>query len=65
MTNPQEGSVHVSKVQQSLPENCRPNPKRPYRTPHLSDLGHVGQVTKTLAAGPNFDGGGGANIYAS
>ena len=55
----------MSKAQESLPENTRLSTKRPYRAPRLSDLGPVGQVTKTSAAGPNFDGGGGANIYAS
>lgn len=33
--------------------------------PTLHTFGTVGDLTRTLPSGPNFDGGGGANIYAS
>jgi len=36
-----------------------------YQPPTLRTYGSVRDLTLTNAAGPNFDGGGGANIYAS
>ncbi len=39
--------------------------RKPYRSPELRKHGSVREVTLTNANGPNFDGGGGANIYAS
>ncbi len=39
--------------------------RKPYHPPTLRDLGNVRDLTATAAAGPNFDGGGGADIYAS
>ena len=39
--------------------------RKPYRPPTLTSFGTVRDLTLTNAAGPNFDGGGGANIYAS
>lgn len=39
--------------------------KKPYRSPELRRHGSVREITLTSAAGPNFDGGGGADIYAS
>lgn len=36
-----------------------------YVAPEILDYGKVADLTGTDAAGPNFDGGGGANIYAS
>jgi hypothetical protein len=41
-----------------------PAPKR-YKPPTLRSFGNVRDITLTSATGPNFDGGGGANIYAS
>jgi hypothetical protein len=41
-----------------------PGRKR-YQPPTLRTYGSVRDLTLTNAAGPNFDGGGGANIYAS
>ena len=42
------------------------NPSRKeYSPPTLRDFGNVRDLTATAAAGPNFDGGGGADIYAS
>ena len=46
------------------PAGAQPVKKR-YDTPHLRTYGSVRDLTMTNAAGPNFDGGGGANIYAS
>jgi hypothetical protein len=40
-------------------------PRKPYDPPTLRDYGTVRDMTATNPAGPNFDGGGGANIYAS
>ena len=40
-------------------------PRKDYERPVLSDLGAVRDVTLTNASGPNFDGGGGQDIYAS
>jgi hypothetical protein len=40
-------------------------PRRRYQPPTLRNYGSVRDLTLTNAAGPNFDGGGGANIYAS
>ena len=42
-----------------------PRARKRYASPTLHSYGRVRDLTKTLAAGPNFDGGGGANIYAS
>ena len=39
--------------------------KKRYHAPRIDDLGDVAAMTRTAAQGPNFDGGGGANIYAS
>jgi hypothetical protein len=39
--------------------------KKRYRSPTLETYGTFRDLTLTNAAGPNFDGGGGANIYAS
>lgn len=39
--------------------------KRPYHPPRVRSFGSVRDLTLTNAEGPNFDGGGGANIYAS
>jgi hypothetical protein len=39
--------------------------RKEYTPPTLRDYGNVRDLTATNAAGPNFDGGGGANIYAS
>lgn len=39
--------------------------RKPYHAPALRTYGNVRDLTLTAAAGPNFDGGGGANIYAS
>lgn len=39
--------------------------RKEYHPPTLRDFGNVRDLTATNAAGPNFDGGGGANIYAS
>jgi hypothetical protein len=39
--------------------------KKRYSAPTLRTHGTVRDLTMTNAAGPNFDGGGGANIYAS
>lgn len=39
--------------------------RRPYQPPTVRRYGSVRDLTLTNAAGPNFDGGGGANIYAS
>jgi len=39
--------------------------RKPYRTPTLRDHGSLQDLTLTNPAGPNFDGGGGSNIYAS
>jgi hypothetical protein len=40
-------------------------PKEEYSPPTLRTLGTVRDLTQTQPAGPNFDGGAGANIYAS
>ncbi len=42
-----------------------PTAKKQYEPPTLRDYGSVLELTLTNAAGPNFDGGGGADIYAS
>ncbi len=42
-----------------------PAAKKHYQSPTLSTYGNVRDLTMMNAAGPNFDGGGGANIYAS
>jgi hypothetical protein len=39
--------------------------RKRYQPPTLRTYGSVRDLTQTLAAGPNFDGGGGANIYSS
>lgn len=39
--------------------------RRPYERPTVRTYGSVHDLTLTNPAGPNFDGGGGANIYAS
>jgi hypothetical protein len=39
--------------------------RKEYSPPTLRDFGNVRDLTATNASGPNFDGGGGANIYAS
>ena len=39
--------------------------RKEYKPPTLRDFGNVRDLTATNPAGPNFDGGGGANIYAS
>lgn len=39
--------------------------RTPYQPPTVRTYGSVRDLTLTNAAGPNFDGGGGANIYAS
>lgn len=39
--------------------------RKPYQPPTVRTYGSVRDLTLTNAAGPNFDGGGGANIYAS
>lgn len=39
--------------------------RRPYQPPMVRTYGSVRDLTLANAAGPNFDGGGGANIYAS
>ena len=39
--------------------------RKPYHPPTLRVYGSVRDLTLTNPAGPNFDGGGGANIYAS
>ena len=39
--------------------------RRQYEPPVLRTYGNVRDLTLTQPAGPNFDGGGGANIYAS
>ena len=39
--------------------------RKPYRPPTVRTYGSVRDLTLTLPAGPNFDGGGGANIYTS
>lgn len=39
--------------------------KKRYQPPTVRTYGTVRDLTLTNAAGPNFDGGGGANIYAS
>ena len=44
--------------------NASPSRKE-YHPPTLRDFGNVRDLTATAAAGPNFDGGGGANIYTS
>lgn len=44
---------------------ARTTPKKRYRTPTVRNLGNINELTQGLASGPNFDGGGGANIYAS
>jgi hypothetical protein len=36
-----------------------------YRAPTLRIYGTVSELTGTAANGPNFDGGGGADVYAS
>ena len=41
-----------------------PTRKR-YQPPTVRSYGSVRDLTLTNPAGPNFDGGGGANIYAS
>ena len=41
------------------------DPKKSYHAPTLRTHGSVNDLTLTQAAGPNFDGGGGANIYSS
>ena len=40
-------------------------PRKRYQPPTLRTYGSVRDLTLTNPAGPNFDGGGGANIYAS
>ena len=42
-----------------------PAARKPYQPPTLRTYGTVRDLTMTLAAGPNFDGGAGANIYMS
>ena len=44
--------------------NASPS-RKAYHPPTLRDFGSVRDLTATAADGPNFDGGGGANIYAS
>ena len=39
--------------------------RKEYSPPTLRDFGNVRDLTATNADGPNFDGGSGANIYAS
>lgn len=39
--------------------------KKAYYSPVLRRHGSIRDVTLTNADGPNFDGGGGANIYVS
>jgi hypothetical protein len=39
-------------------------PKKAYRAPTLRTYGRINDLTLTEPDGPNFDGGGGANIYA-
>jgi hypothetical protein len=46
-------------------EATTPAARKPYHPPTLRTYGTVRDLTMTNAAGPNFDGGGGANIYAS
>ena len=43
-----------------------PASKQPYRTPQLTCLGSLAEITRTTTSGPNFDGGGSPpNIYTS
>ena len=49
----------------SAPNAARVPARKPYQPPTLRTYGSVRDLTLTNAAGPNFDGGGGANIYAS
>lgn len=46
------------------PDGENPARKR-YQPPTVRVYGSVRDLTLTNAGGPNFDGGGGANIYAS
>ena len=39
--------------------------RKPYQPPTVRSYGSVRDLTLAQPAGPNFDGGGGANIYAS
>lgn len=39
--------------------------RKRYEPPTLRTYGSVRDLTQTNPGGPNFDGGGGANIYAS
>jgi hypothetical protein len=39
--------------------------RKEYSPPTLRDFGNLRDLTATAAAGPNFDGGGGTDIYAS
>jgi hypothetical protein len=48
-------------AEQTRPETC----KLPYHSPSVREYGDVRELTLTAAQGPNFDGGGGANIYAN
>ena len=48
-----------------VPSDAETSSRKPYRPPTVRTYGSVRDLTLTNAAGPNFDGGGGANIYAS
>ena len=56
--------AHMSRQLEQATDNASPSRKE-YHPPTLRDFGNVRDLTATNAAGPNFDGGGGANIYAS
>lgn len=53
---PTAGTASVAAVQPG---------RKSYTPPTLHEHGTVRDLTLTTAAGPNFDGGGGANIYMS
>jgi hypothetical protein len=48
-----------------MPQPAGEPTKKRYQPPTVRTYGTVRDLTLTNAAGPNFDGGGGANIYAS
>lgn len=56
--------AHMSRQSDQVTGSASPSRKE-YHPPTLRDFGNVRDLTATNASGPNFDGGGGANIYAS
>jgi hypothetical protein len=45
--------------------DTEPPTRKRYQPPTVRTYGSVRDLTLTNATGPNFDGGGGADIYAS